>query len=94
MLSDAAEEQKVPDSSVKTRSALLKHELDTEHSIDWTSWRILAKDSSSYRLLMQESLAILDKQPELNRTVCSVPLVIFPDGLQRIKPTVKLKQWH
>ncbi|CAF0828028.1 unnamed protein product [Didymodactylos carnosus] len=72
MLSDVAEEQKVPDSSVKTRSALLKHESDTGHSIDWTSWRILAKDSSSYHLLIRESLAILDKQPELTRTVCSV----------------------
>ncbi|CAF1618816.1 unnamed protein product [Didymodactylos carnosus] len=74
-----------------TNSALRKHELETKHTIDWLSLKILAKDNAKYRLLVRESLAILDKQPLLNRTVSSVPLVVFPDGVEKTKPTVKIK---
>jgi hypothetical protein len=43
--------------------------------------KILAKDNRPYRLLIRESLAIQQQQPEFNKTISSIPLIAFPDGL-------------
>jgi hypothetical protein len=37
------------------------------------------EDSNWYRLLVRESLHILAKQPKLNKTVSSLPLIIYPE---------------
>lgn len=71
------------------KSALYKHNIEKNHKINWSDWKIISKDRKRYRLLVRESLQILQKQPSLNRTVCSIPLVVYPEGLS--KPTVKMK---
>ena len=35
------------------------------------------------RLLIKESLVIRAQEPRLNRTTHSVPLLVFPEGLER-----------
>ncbi|CAF3081759.1 unnamed protein product [Rotaria sp. Silwood2] len=73
------------------KSALYKHHIKTNHTINWKDWKIISKDCKKYRLLVRESLQILHKKPSLNRTTCSVPLIVYPEGLQVSKPTVKIK---
>jgi hypothetical protein len=73
------------------QSALWKHTNEHKHIINWDKTKILDKDSKPYRLLIRESLAIKQRQPTLNRTVNSVPLLVFPEGLIVKKPTVKIK---
>ncbi|CAF1335161.1 unnamed protein product [Didymodactylos carnosus] len=67
------------------KSALQKHVEDTSHSIDWQNWRIMDRDKVEYRLLVKESLLIASFNPDLNRTVRSVPFIVFPDGLSQRK---------
>jgi hypothetical protein len=74
------------------KSAIHDHEIQFNHTINWKNWKILAKDSRSYRLLIKESLAIQQQQPELNKTISSIPLIVFPEGLTKLKPKVKMKQ--
>lgn len=64
-------------------SALAEHRNSTGHQIDWSEVRILWRDSVAYRLLIKESLIIRAHEPILNRTTHSVPLLIFPEGLER-----------
>jgi hypothetical protein len=78
-----------PDNIIK--SALKQHEFNHNHKINWTDWNIISKDTKYYQLLVRESLAISHHQPILNKTVCSVPLIIYPEGLQTSKPRVKIK---
>jgi len=73
------------------KSALYKHHVEKNHLINWTEWEIISKDPNRYRLLVRESLHILQKKPTLNRTICSTPLIVYPEGLQSSKPTVKIK---
>ena len=73
------------------KSALYKHQINANHTINWSEWKILSKDSNRYRLLIRESLQILQRKPSLNRTTCSIPLIVYPEGLQSPKPTVKLR---
>ncbi|CAF4598635.1 unnamed protein product, partial [Rotaria sp. Silwood2] len=68
------------------KSAIYDHKTEFIHTINWKNWRILAKDSHSYRLLIKESLAIQQQQPKLNKTISSIPLIVFPDGLTGFKP--------
>ncbi|CAF1933014.1 unnamed protein product, partial [Rotaria magnacalcarata] len=72
------------------KSALYKHQMNMNHTINWSDWKIISKDCKKYRLLVRESLQILHKKQILNRTMCSVPLVVYPEGLQISKPTVKI----
>ena len=74
------------------KSALGKHADDQQHCIDWHNAKILDKDTNDYRLKIRESLAIKQHNPTLNRTVNSVPLLVFPEGIRFYKPTVKMKQ--
>ena len=64
-------------------SSLAKHEKNTGHRIDWENFRVLWRDNNSYRLLVKESLVIRAHEPQLNRTTHSVPLLIFPEDLER-----------
>ena len=64
-------------------SSLAEHEKNTGHRIDWENVRVLWRDNISYRLLIKESLVIQAHEPQLNRTTHSVPLLIFPEGLER-----------
>jgi len=73
-------------------SALYKHIIETNHTINWTDFKVITKDTKHYRLLVRESLAITHQQPSLNRTVCSVPLIVYPEGIQKKRPKVKMKQ--
>ncbi|CAF4078830.1 unnamed protein product, partial [Rotaria sp. Silwood2] len=73
-----------------THSAVKQHEINNNHKIDWENFNIIAKDNKHYRLLVKESLLICKSEPTLNKTVCSVPLIIYPEGLTN-KPKVKIK---
>ncbi|CAF1616287.1 unnamed protein product [Didymodactylos carnosus] len=73
------------------KSALQKNEFETKHRIDWEDWEIVSKDSHKYRLLVRQSLQIQKLNPSFNRTIASVPLIVYPEGLQATKPTVKMK---
>ena len=73
------------------KSAIYKHNINTNHNIDWNNWKVISRDTNKHRLLVRESLQILLRKPSLNRTVCSIPLIVYPEGLQTFKPTVKLK---
>ena len=64
-------------------SSLAEHEKNTSHHIDWRNTRVLWRDSNPYRLLIKESLVIRAHEPHLNRTTHSVPLLVFPGGLER-----------
>ena len=68
---------------VISNSALLQHEKQTGHRINWTDFRVVWQDNHPYRLLIKESLLIQAFEPELNRTTHSVPLLVFPNGLPR-----------
>ncbi|CAF1659013.1 unnamed protein product [Adineta ricciae] len=75
----------------KHRSAIYEHQQQTNHSIDWSNWKIIDKDPHGFKLKIRESLAIQQHQPTLNRTMSSTPLIIFPEGLRITKPKVKIK---
>lgn len=64
-------------------SSLTEHANITGHTIDWAQVRILWGDQIPHRLLVKESLIIQAHQPRLNRTTHSVPLLIYPEGIDR-----------
>ena len=74
-------------------SAIKQHELTTKHIINWNDWEILTKEKNHYRLSIKESLSITKYQPSLNKTSSSVPLIVYPEGLQS-KPKVKMKSMN
>ncbi|CAF3087254.1 unnamed protein product, partial [Rotaria sp. Silwood2] len=74
-----------------SQSAIYQHEVETGHSINWGNWKLLSKDYKLYRLLIRESIQISKLEPSLNRTVRSVPLVIYPDSSSLFKAKVKMK---
>ena len=75
------------------KSAIIKHEMEFKHKIDYNNWNILYKDSSAQRLKIKESLAIMTLKPDLNANTRSTPRFIFPDGLKNKKKVkFKLKQ--
>jgi hypothetical protein len=65
--------------------------VETGHVMDWDNWRLLSKDHKYYQLLVRESIQISKHQPSLNKTICSVPLIIYPDISSIIRPKVKMK---
>ncbi|CAF3715913.1 unnamed protein product [Rotaria sp. Silwood1] len=73
-----------------THSAVKQHEINNNHKIDWANCNIIAKDNKHYQLLVKESLLICNSKPTLNKTICSVPLIMYPEGLTK-KPKVKIK---
>ena len=75
----------------QTPSAVKQHENTNKHKIDWNNFNIIARDNKNYHLLIKESLLINHFKPSLNKTITSIPLIIFPEGLQAYKPRVKIK---
>ena len=65
------------------KSATEKHHLETKHQIDWKNARSIWSDNNPHKLLIKESLLIKAYEPELNRTTHSVPLFIYPNGIER-----------
>ncbi|CAF2144860.1 unnamed protein product [Rotaria magnacalcarata] len=82
--SDSNTEEEVP--QINTASAIQQHITSTNHKIDWNNWLILDSDNHPYRLLVKESLAIIENSPSLNRTTRSTPLVVYPEGSMK-RPT-------
>ena len=62
---------------------VMKIDLSLANDRSTVSVRILWRDNISYRLLIKESLVIRAHEPVLNRTTHSVPLLVFPEGLER-----------
>jgi hypothetical protein len=73
------------------KSTIHDHVVETGHVIDWDNWKLLSKDRRYYQLLVRESIHISKHQPSLNKTICSVPLVIYPDISSIIRPKCKMK---
>ena len=69
--------------NVDSSSAIAEHEEKNGHHMDWKNFRIVWRDNIVYRLLIKESLVIRAYEPRLNRTTNSVPLLVFPEGLER-----------
>ncbi|CAF3650342.1 unnamed protein product, partial [Rotaria socialis] len=63
--------------------AVQQHQIETGHQMNWDNFGIVMQDNHYYRLLIKESLLIKAYEPQLNRTTHSVPLIVFPDGLQK-----------
>jgi hypothetical protein len=64
-------------------SVIKKHQNETKHKIGWESTKLLWSDNNPHKLLIKESLMIKAYEPELNRTTHSVPLYIYPNGLDK-----------
>ena len=63
----------------KNSSAIYKHMKENKHKIDWNNCKILDKEKHPYKLLIRETMAILEHKPILNQNTRSIPLVIYPD---------------
>ena len=59
------------------QSAISRHLLECNCSIDFDHFDILAPDRKNFRLLIKESLLIKHDQPQLNKTTKSFPLTLF-----------------
>ena len=88
---DLIDEDLIEKQNSLIKSTLKQHEINNNHRINWIDWNIISSDNKHYRLLVRESLAITHYQLKLNKTVSSVPLIIYPEGLQTGKPKVKIK---
>ena len=81
--SDHTTKTKERTKNVDSSSSIAEHEESTGHQMDWKNFRVVWRDSNVYRLLIKESLVIRAHEPRLNRTTHSVPLLVFPEGLER-----------
>jgi hypothetical protein len=71
-------------------SAVTKHQKEKNHKIDWKNTQIVWTDNEPHKLLIKESLIIKTYEPELNRTTHSIPLYIYPNGVEkRFLPEIK-----
>ena len=66
-----------------TKSSIEKHHVETNHKIDWENTKVLWPENNPRRLLIKESLMIKAYESELDRTTHSVPLYIYPNGIER-----------
>jgi len=71
------------DKIVTPKSALAKHYVSTGHLFTDKDFQILLSDQHRYRLLINESLLIREKNPKLNGTDRSLPLYIYPAGIEK-----------
>ena len=81
--SDHTTKTKERTKNVDNSSSIAEHEETTGHHMDWRNCRIVWRDNNVCRLLIKESLIIRAHEPRLNRTTHSVPLLVFPEGLER-----------
>ncbi len=65
------------------KSAMSKHLVSTGHVFTDKDFQILLSENHRYRLLVKESLLIRRTNPVLNGTDRSLPLYIYPDGIER-----------
>jgi hypothetical protein len=79
----------IRETELTIKSAIHGHETQLNPTINW---KMLTNDSRPYRLHIKEPILMQQQQPELNKTVSSVPLIVFPDGLTGLKPKAKMKQ--
>ncbi|CAM2729790.1 unnamed protein product [Rotaria socialis] len=63
------------------KSSITKHYIATNHIITEENFKILHNEQRKYRLKIKESLLIITRAPQLNGTERSMPLYIYPDGL-------------
>ncbi|CAF3533244.1 unnamed protein product [Rotaria socialis] len=63
------------------KSSITKHYIATNHTITEENFKILHNEQRKYRLKIKESLLIITRAPQLNGTERSMPLKIYPDGL-------------
>ena len=64
----------------KLKTAVSQHMKDCNHSNDEESFKIISRGTSStteYSLQVQESILIAKYDPSLNKSVRSVPLLLF-----------------
>ena len=73
------------------QSEIYQHEMKTGRSMNRSNWKLLSKDQKYHRLLVRESIQISKFEPSLNRTVRSVPLIVYSDSSSLLKPKVKMK---
>ncbi|CAF1424651.1 unnamed protein product [Adineta steineri] len=78
---DKKEETKIPKSSIE------KHYRKTGHTFEPDDFKILTTEQHRYRLLVRESIHIARENPVLNNTDRSVPLYVYPDGVNPITTT-------
>ncbi|CAF1209245.1 unnamed protein product [Didymodactylos carnosus] len=69
----------------QAKSAIAKHYKNTGHVMKNSDFRIILSEQHKYRLLVKESLLIRSEAPVLNGTDRSVPLYVFPDGVEKKK---------
>ena len=81
--SDHTTKTKERTKNVDNSSSIAEHEESTGHHMDSKNFRVVWRDSNVYCLLIKESLIIKAHEPRLNRTTHSVPLLVFPEGLER-----------
>ncbi|CAF5036418.1 unnamed protein product [Rotaria magnacalcarata] len=71
------------------KSAISKHYIATSHIITKQDFKILITEPRKYRLRIKESLMIIAKKPKLNGNDRSMPLYIYPDGIEITKEKEK-----
>ena len=69
---------KVKPSSIYTKNTAVKeHMLSCNHRVCMDDFSILAHAESTFFLELKESLFIMRDNPVLNRTISSVPLLLY-----------------
>ena len=68
--------------SHSSRSSILTHSTQTNHSISFHDLSILSSCNSPFELLIRESLLINKNKPSLNENITSVPLALMKTSLQ------------
>lgn len=74
------------------KSSIAKHYYSTGHIFTSNDFRILLTEQHKYRLLIKESMLIRKRQPILNGTDRSVPLYVFPDGIEDMKKKKRIRE--
>jgi hypothetical protein len=65
------------------KTAIAKHYFTTGHIFNNNDFTIRLNERHKYQLLIKESILIRASEPELNKGIRSVPLYIYPDGIQQ-----------
>jgi hypothetical protein len=71
------------------KSAISKHYVATKHVLSAKDFQILLCDPHKYRLVIKESLCIRHTNPVLNGADRSIPLYIYPDGIENKEITIR-----
>lgn len=77
------EEEGESKNGVVNLSSIVEHEDTTGHRKSSNNFRIVWLDNNVYRLMIKEPRVIKAHEPRPNWTTHSVPLLVFPEGLER-----------